>query len=62
MKRKKKFWIKCLASAVFAFYFFLADKTGPTKSPKGRNTFRDGLVKLNILGFGVVFATFSIVL
>ena len=63
IKRKKKFCIKCLALAVFAFsVFFWLRRQALLKSPKGRNASRDDLDKFKIFGFGIVFATFAIIL
>ena len=62
IKTKKKFCIKCLALAVFAFlFFFWLTRQALLKSPKERNAFWDDLVKFKILDFGIVFATFAIV-
>ena len=47
---KKKFCIKCLVLAVFAFGFFLADETGPAEESKRTKRFQGW--SRQILNFG----------
>ena len=52
--------IKAIGFLLFGFVWLT--RQALLESPKGRNASRDGLVKFKILGFGIVFATFAIVL
>ena len=52
-----------IALAILAFCFFFGlMRQALLKSPKGQNVSSDGLIKFKVLGFGIVFATFAIVL